>query len=194
MASPRITVDMMAEVAVQIERQKSYPAEVLVTQWAIESGNGLHQAGDYNFWGVTAPHGDDTNSTWCTTHEVLTPAQIDQEEKAGVFRNIVLIEHSTLGRNVYQLQRRFRKYPSLMAGAMDQVNLLTESALYKPAFKRFTLSHDYVQFIRDIAKDGYASAPNYAEILIKEAKSPNIIAAIKKARETTPSQVPPPSV
>lgn len=59
----------------------------------------------------------------------------------------------------------FRVYPTVKAGFKDYVNFLTVNQRYKKALKAPT----YQEQIIEIARAGYATAPNYADIITSVA-------------------------
>lgn len=173
-------LEQIAAVAVTLEASLGYPPQLLIAQWALESGWGASVSGDNNYFGMTkaARHKD---WKWCTTREVLSQRGInalDQDE----FQKIVSLKDRGDGRFDVVLSRKFASYPTLLDGVTDKVNLIMTGDRYKPSFAAFVVDRDVMKLIDGIAKAGYATDPNYAATLKKIAIQKNVMDAIQKAR------------
>lgn len=188
-----VSLKEIAEAAVEVERTTSYPAEVLIAQWALESGWGKKVSGKNNYFGITyRPLWPDktkrhTAFDWVVTREVLTKQQIDRldkDEKARI--QTATGRHD--GKFDVKLERRFASYPSLADGITDYVKMLTSVERYQPAWKRYLDDSDHLAFLDGIAAAGYATDPNYASTLRVLAQQGNVKSALATAWEkATPS-------
>lgn len=178
--SPQQKIDQMAAVAVSLEAEVGYPPQLLLSQWALESGWGASESGVNNYFGMTKAkrHSD---WKWCATREVLSQRGIndlDPEEH----QKIRSTRERGDGKFDVHLSRRFASYLTLLDGVKDKVNLIVNGLPYKAAFAAFTMDHDVMKLIDGIAKAGYATDPNYAATLKKIAVQKNVVDAIVRAR------------
>lgn len=137
------------------------PALVTLAQAGLESGFGKNAYGN-NFFGIKAGSswkgGVQKLRTWeCgkTTDEII---QVFPAHSEGSNPNC-----NAYNKTSYRVYGKFRAYPDAKAGFIDHGDFLRDNARYKNAFKYKEPS----QFGLEIAKAGYATAPNYAEILVK---------------------------
>lgn len=173
-------LEQIAAVAVTLEASLGYPPQLLIAQWALESGWGASVSGDNNYFGMTkaARH---KGWKWCATREVLSQRGINDLEQ-DEHQKITSIKERPDGKFDVMLSRKFASYPTLLDGVADKVNLIINGAPYRAAFAAFTVDHDVMKLIDGIAKAGYATDPNYAVTLKKIAVQKNVLDAIQKAR------------
>ena len=72
----------------------------------------------------------------------------------------------------YRVYGKFRKYASAAEGFRDHGSFLKNNSRYA---KAFNYKNDPKQFAREIAKAGYATAPNYATVLVDSIDKVNKI-------------------
>lgn len=169
-----------SKVAIQVGNELDYPSELLIAQWAIESGWGVRESGTNNFFGMTkaARHGD--NWKWVPTREVLTLAGIaalDPDERATITSR----DRRRDGKFDIRLSRRFASYPTIIAGVLDKVHLIQNGAPYKRFFDAYRVDRNLNKLIAGFAPI-YATDGNYASLVKQIAKQPNVQAAIAAAR------------
>lgn len=169
-----------AAVAVQIERERDYPPELLIAQWAVESGWGSMQSGRNNCFGMTraARHGE--NWAWIPTSEVLSQTGIDNlpaEERARVTSQKMRPD----GRFDVRLSRQFACYDTFLEGVLDKVNLIENGAPYKDMFAGYRVDRDLNKLIDSVAKV-YATDPGYGTLVKTIAAQRNVREAIQTAR------------
>lgn len=137
-------------VAAQASHAKYFPfgpyASVSLAQWAIESAYGREMSGKNNPFGIKA-----------------TPAQIAAGQAS------VRWTKEYYGGQYHSVEQYFADYPDL-SGAFDaHARLLATSPIYIDA-QRAASVHDYVVAM---AKH-YATAPNYAEVILGLIASDNL--------------------
>lgn len=64
----------------------------------------------------------------------------------------------------------FRKYPTVAASFADHTKFLKENSRYKDLFK----THSYIEWAHGLKKAGYATAPNYATLIISTIEKNNL--------------------
>ena len=128
-----------------------------LAQGALESGWGSVCPGNMLF-GVKDTDGVNGNEQLLTTTEYSRSAN-------APFPNIVSV--SPVMRNgqkwfKYKIKDYFRKYPTPKESFVDHANFFLKNQRYA---KALVVKHDAYKFIDEIAKAGYATAPNYADEL-----------------------------
>lgn len=171
-----------AHTAVQVERERDYPPELLIAQWAVESGWGIIESGRNNCFGMTRAkrHGD--NWAWISTTEVLSQAGIDAlpvAERARVRSKKLRPD----GKFDVCLSRQFACYDTFLDGVMDKVELIQNGAPYKAMFAAYRVDRDLNKLIDAVAKV-YATDPGYATLVKRISVQPNVRDAIAAARKS----------
>jgi len=119
--------------------------EVVAAQWALESGWGKHESGKFNFFGIKA-HGDEPG-TIRRTREVFG------------------------GRETY-INDKFRDYNSLDEGIAGRVSFIAKNKRYTKA--GYFDAKTPFQAAATLQKAGYATDPQYANLLAKVMSSAGI--------------------
>lgn len=147
--------------AVESEKETGVPALVTLAQGGLESQWGKHAYGN-NFFGIKVGKGWNGEiqklKTWeCgkTSDEII---QVFQPGTPGSNPNC-----NSKGKPSYRVYAKFRAYPNAAKGFENHGQFLRDNKRYAPAFK-YTQP---TQFALEIAKAGYATAPNYGEILVQ---------------------------
>lgn len=131
------------------------PALVTLGQAALESGWGK-SAPRFNFFGIKAKGSDpEAIRQLLRTREVFADAH-------RKFPEVISITKRPDGKYDYVVRDWFRAYPDAASAFMAHGRLLAGSKRYAPAF---STGGDPYAFAAAIAKAGYATAPNYAEVL-----------------------------
>lgn len=121
-----------------------------LTQGALESGWGAKVVGN-NFFGIKDTDGVNGNEQLITTTEYLNSDKV---------KFPVIIKIVKVGRKFkYTVKDWFRKYPSAQLAFEDHIDFFLKNKRYAEAIKH---KHDPVRFFEEIAKAGYATAPDYA--------------------------------
>ena len=152
-------VDAYGEIAFNSGKKFGIPYEAILAQRATESGwkdSGLARSAN-NFFGIKA------GSAWKGEYVTMQTSEVYH----GVRKTIMA---------------RFRKYSTAQEGWDGYGQFITDNPIYKHALK---YPGDYVNYIKEVAKAGYATAPDYASGVIGIANS--IAAYIKKQGKLQPS-------
>ena len=132
-----------------------------LAQAALESGWGEKAIGN-NFFGVKANRTTPMNKKQLiTTKEVL-------KTNSAYFPEIFSIKRRADGKYDYVVKDWFRKYDTPEECFTDHANFFFENKKYSKALE---YSSDPYKFAKEIAKAGYATAPNYAEVLVSVIKT-----------------------
>lgn len=151
----------------------------------------LAQAGIESRWGNSAPgnnfFGKKAFSSWKGATQKLKTwecGKTGDPVKDGISDEIIKIyppgspegngSCNSGGKYSYRVYGKFKAYATPLEGFLDHSNFLLTNSRYKKAFE-FLNSPE--EFARQIAKAGYATAPNYAEVLV------NSISQVKKLYE-----------
>ena len=142
-----------AASSVDCERACQIPAELTISQWALESGWGSHQPGN-NCFGIKAYNG-------CFGIQLLKTA-----EYVNGVRTTIL--------------QPFATFPSLDA-CFHQHATLFSTARYQQAFKQHAKSADLDALIRQVSAV-YATDPNYASLLFAIIAMPEVKQSLAACR------------
>lgn len=143
-----------------IETQSKTGISVLFTlaQAAHESGWGNSIPGNM-FFGVKA----DPKKFPENKRQLLTTTEIFSDPKQGYrFPQVLSIVQHTNGLFYYRVKDWFRKYDSPEESFTDHANFFFQNKRYAKALE---VKEDPFKFAEEIAKAGYATDPNYANLL-----------------------------
>ncbi len=145
----------VARIAVRLEAEIGCPAQMMITQWALESKWGEKPVGLFNCFGMKRAS---RHTKFCTvaTHEVVD------------------------GKSV-MLNLEFADYDSLADSCADYAWLITHGAPYKAAWTKYLSDRNVMELIAGIA-GVYATAPSYALLASGIATAPRIAKAIADAQ------------
>ena len=134
-------------------------AIAILAQAALESGWGKSAPG-YMFFGVKDHTGDDSKRQLLTTTEF---------HKTSSVKYPVIISITPNGNNgfKYKVKDWFRKYATPEECFTDHAKFLRDNPRYLHAL---AVRHDPIEFLKELAKAGYATDPNYAESITIIAK------------------------
>lgn len=145
--------------AKKVEAKTGFHYLIPLTQGALESGWGAKVKGN-NFFGIKDTDGVNGNEQLITTTEYLST------DKAK-FPTIISI--TKVGNKFkYIVKDWFRKYPSAEKAFEDHINFFLKNKRYSEAIK---YKSNPEKFFEEIAKAGYATAPDYANQLKAVMKS-----------------------
>jgi flagellar protein FlgJ len=145
--------------AKKVEAKTGFHYLIPLTQGALESGWGQKAVGN-NFFGIKDTDGVNGNEQLITTTEYLSTDKV----KFPVILKIVKAGNKFK----YTVKDYFRKYPSAELAFTDHVNFFLKNPRYAKAIK---VKNTPTLFFDEIAKAGYATAPDYAEQLKQVMKS-----------------------
>lgn len=130
-----------------------------LTQAALESGWGSKAIGN-NFFGIKDTDGVNGNEQLITTTEYLSTDKV----KFPVILKIIKAGNKFK----YTVKDYFRKYPSAAQGFADHTDFFLKNPRYN---KALLVKNNPEKFFEEIAKAGYATAPDYANQLKAVMKS-----------------------
>ena len=145
----------VAAIAVALETKTGCPAQMMIAQWAVESGWGSKPVGRCNYFGIKA-NSRDPESCVVETEEVVNGKVV--EENAA-----------------------FADYDSLDASCEDYAVLITQGQPYSEAWASYRETGDLNALIVAVAAK-YASDPRYSELVTLIAHQSNVVKAINQER------------
>lgn len=148
--TPEIFVKTYLPEAKKVEAKTGFDYLIPLTQAALESGWGAKAVGN-NFFGIKDTDGINGNEQLITTTEYLKTDKV----KFPVILKIVKVGNKFK----YTVKDWFRKYPSASLSFEDHINFFLRNPRYKTAI---LYKSDPIRFFEEIAKAGYATAPDYA--------------------------------
>lgn len=151
--TPELFVKTYLPESKKVEAKTGFHYLIPLTQGALESGWGAKVKGN-NFFGIKDTDGVNGNEQLITTTEYLST------DKAK-FPTIISI--TKVGNKFkYIVKDWFRKYPSAEKAFEDHINFFLKNKRYSEAIKH---KSNPERFFEEIAKAGYATAPDYANQL-----------------------------
>lgn len=166
--TPKEFVSNYLPFAKQTEEKTGISAIAILAQAALESGWGKAAIGNM-FFGVKDTDGLNGNEQLLTTTEYSRKSDL----KFPVIISITPMVLNGQKYFKYKVKDYFRKYNTPEESFTDHARFLIANKRYAHAL---TVKSDPVLFIEAIAAAGYATAPNYADILKGVIKT--ILAAI----------------
>ena len=148
--TPELFVKTYLPEARKVEAKTGFHYLIPLTQAALESGWSGRALGN-NFFGIKDTDGINGNEQLITTTEYLSSNQV----KFPVIIKIVKAGNKFK----YTVKDWFRKYPSASLAFEDHVNFFLRNPRYKNALPH---KANPAKFFEEIAKAGYATAPDYA--------------------------------
>lgn len=143
--------------ALETEKKKGIKAQFTLAQAALESAWGKSAPGNM-FFGVKA--GKDTTAD---KKQLLRTTEILKDDKQGnKFPEVISIEKRPDGKYKYIVRAWFRKYGTPEESFSDHADFFYKNKRYAEALKA---KNDPYRFAEEIAKAGYATATNYANVL-----------------------------
>lgn len=158
--TPKEFIKKYKPFALETERKTGISALFILAQSALETGWGKSAPGNMMF-GVKA-----SVSTPAEKRQLVQTTEILATDKAK-FPVIISIEKRPDGKFKYTVKDWFRKYDSPEESFTDHANLFVNNKRYA---KALLVRSDPYKFAEEVAKAGYATAPNYAESLKKLIK------------------------
>jgi len=137
-----------------MQEQTGVPALVALAQSALETGYGRSCPGNMMF-------GMKAGKSWKGRKQLLTTTEYHDNPDVK-YPVVINIEKLNSGKYKYRIKDYFRAYASPFDSFMDYARILTGLSRYRRAFQ---YKSDPVAFAREIARAGYATAPNYFQSL-----------------------------
>lgn len=159
---PKEFVNTYYQFAKQTEAKTGISAIAILAQAALESGWGKFAPGNM-FFGVKDADGINGNEQLLTTTEYSRSASL----KFPVVLSVTPAIRNGQKWFKYRVKDYFRKYDTPEQSFTDHGNFFIKNKRYAKALK---VKSDPYKFIDEVAKAGYATAPDYASILKSTAK------------------------
>ncbi len=152
------SLEAAAASSVLCEHQTKIPAELTVSQWALESGWGAHQPGN-NCFGIKAYPG-------CFGIQSLQTVEfVDGQRKA--------------------LIQPFATFPNLDACFTKHASIFATDR-YREFFAQYAANPNLTQLIQQVSTI-YATDPSYAKLLLDVLGLPDVRKALAGCRAQTPA-------
>jgi flagellum-specific peptidoglycan hydrolase FlgJ len=139
--------------AKKVEEETGFHYLITLAQGALESGWGKKALGN-NFFGIKWTEGNKQDKQLITTTEYLSRSNVKFPEVIKVEKAGKLYK--------YTVKDWFRKYATPAEGFADHINFFLKNPRYA---KALLVKDNPEKFFEEIAKAGYATAPDYAEQL-----------------------------
>lgn len=151
-------VEKYKEFALATEQKTGIKAVFTLAQAGLESGWGKSAPGNM-FFGVKGRTATANKRQLLVTHEVFST-----DTHRHKFPEVISVTKRPDGKFLYKVKDWFVKYDSPEESFTDHANFFFRNKRYA---KALAVKHDPYKFAEEIAKAGYATAPNYAESLKK---------------------------
>lgn len=153
--SASIFVSKYHRYALESEKKTNINAKAVLAQAALETGWGKTVVGNMLF-GIKAGPGIPAHKK-----QLLTTTEYSRSPNVQ-FPVIISVQKQPNGLYRYKVKDWFRRYESPKESFDDHARFFFENPRYKRALE---VRHDANRFVEEIAKAGYATAPNYAQAL-----------------------------
>lgn len=162
--TPKEFVTKYKDAAYSVEKQTGLSAVLILAYAALESGWDSKTTGNMLFAMKDPDNGKTGKGQLIVTTEYLT-----KSDQGHLFPEVISIEwNETSKRYKYTVRDWFRKYDSPEESFLEFGMLIKKNPRYANVLK--IKASDYEEQIRALQKAGYATAPNFSEVLISLAK------------------------
>ena len=159
--TPKEFIKQYKPFALETEHKTGISHLFTLAQAALESGWGERTFGNMLFGIKARPETPADKKQLLRTTEVLSSAN-------AVFPKIFSIEKRADGKYTYSVLDWFRKYETQEECFTDHAQFFFKNKRYA---KALLVKSDPYKFAEEVAKAGYATAPNYADSLKKLIKT-----------------------
>ena len=159
--TPKEFIKQYKPFALESERKTGISHLFILAQAALESGWGERTFGNMLFGIKARPETPPDKKQLLRTTEVLSSAN-------AVFPKIFSIKKRADGKYTYSVLDWFRKYETQEECFTDHAQFFFKNKRYAKALE---VKADPYKFAEEVAKAGYATAPNYADSLKKLIKT-----------------------
>lgn len=168
-----------AVLAVECEKKYDMPAELSCAQWILESSYGAKRSGKNNAFGIKKASRH-KSSEWCLTTEAYrTPQDLQQAVSSGNIRNPKIIRN---GPPIdVACEAEFASFDSMQAAMDDRAILISTAPVYAKAWATWKKTRSLPDFVKQLAAV-YATAPDYAALVLQIARQDNVTNAIARLR------------
>ena len=153
--TPKEFVKAFYPFAVQTQNKTGIDARFTLAQAALESGWGGSAPGNMFFGVKASKNTPDDQKQLIRTREVLSSPNVH-------FPEIISVTPRKDGKYDYVVRDWFRKYDSPEESFTDHAQFFFDNKRYRTALE---YRQDPYRFAEEIAKAGYATDPNYANVL-----------------------------
>jgi flagellum-specific peptidoglycan hydrolase FlgJ len=154
-AAKEAFIKSAATAAKKCQQQTGVAASVTIAQAILESGWGKHHMGNANnYFGIKAQ---------------VVNGKIALGDVATGYVDKLTKEYDKNGR-AYTVVAHFRSYKNMADSFLDHGIFLTSNARYRKALDAYAKSKDADEYARGLQKAGYATDPDYANMLISLMK------------------------
>ena len=156
--TPKQFVSEYLNYAIETQSKTGIDARFTLAQAALETGWNTSAPGNM-FFGVKA------NPNNCSENKrqlLKTSEVLSSDNQSSRFPEVISITKRTDGKYLYRVKDWFRKYDTPEESFTDHANFFFQNKRYAKALE---VRNDPYKFAEEIARAGYATAPNYAETL-----------------------------
>ncbi len=157
--SPRDFVHKYWRYAQQTQKKTGISAIAILAQAAVESGWGEHAPGNMLF-GIKAKASDPPRKRQLLT----TTEYLKSPEQGHRFPKVLSITEVKPGLWKYRVKDWFRRYRTAKGSFDDHAQFFLTNLRYAEAVR---VGADPLAFLREVARAGYATDPNYFDLLAK---------------------------
>ena len=163
--TPKEFIKQYKPFALETERKTGISHLLILAQAALESGWAKSVPGNM-FFGVkaTADTPENKRQLLLTTEVLSSPTP----PKEGLFVEVISVKRLSGGKWLYRVKDWFRKYDSPEECFTDHAQFFFKNKRYAKALE---VKADPYKFAEEVAKAGYATAPDYADSLKKLIKT-----------------------
>ena len=157
--TPKEFIKQYKPFALETERKTGISHLFILAQAALESGWAKSVPGNM-FFGVkaTADTPENKRQLLLTTEVLSSPTP----PKEGLFVEVISVKRLSGGKWLYRVKDWFRKYDTPEECFTDHAQFFFKNKRYAKALE---VKADPYKFAEEVAKAGYATAPDYAEQL-----------------------------
>ena len=154
--TPKEFVNKYKAFALQTEAKTGISAKLILAQSALETGWGKSAPGNMMF-GVKAKRDTPSNR-----RQLVVTREVMSYPNHTSFPEIISVTKRSDGKYTYIVKDWFMKYDTPEESFTDHANFYLKNPRYSKALK---VREDPRKFAEEIAKVGYATDPNYANVL-----------------------------
>lgn len=157
---PKDFVATYLPYAMETQAVTGIAAEAILAQAALESGWGEHAVGNM-FFGIK----DTDKGKTGKGQLVVTTEYLSRQDQHHLFPEVLSVTWNERRKKwKYIVRDWFRKYDSPAGSFIDHAQFFLKNPRYGNAVAN---GSDPVRFFQEVAKAGYATAPDYATVLIQ---------------------------
>lgn len=160
--TPKEFIKQYKPFALETERKTGISHLFILAQAALESGWGERTFGNMLFGIKARKDTPDNKKQLLTTTEILSSPNLKH-----LFPLVISVKMLSSGKYNYEVKDWFRKYDTPEECFTDHAQFFFRNKRYA---KALLVKADPYKFAEEVAKAGYATAPNYADSLKKLIK------------------------